>query len=65
MNAPRTALGLGLAALALAAPAAAQAAPMNDSHAVNVASQTQDIGSYGINGDTYLVTPAGRTTTST
>ncbi len=55
MNAPRTALGIGLAAIALAAPAAAQAAPMNDSHAVNVASQTQDIGSYGIHGDTYLV----------
>ena len=53
MNAPRTALGIGLA-LALAAPAAAQAAPMNDSYAVNVASQSQDIGSYGINGDTNL-----------
>ena len=55
MNAPRTALGLGLATLALAAPAAAQAAPINDSHVVNVAAQTQDIGSYGIHGDTYLV----------
>ena len=53
MHASRTALGLGLA-LALAAPAAAQATPKNDSYAVNVASQTHDLGSYGVNGFTNL-----------
>ena len=52
MNAPRTALGIGLAAIALAAPAAAQATPMSDGYAVNVASQSHDLGSYHI-GDSH------------
>ena len=47
MNAPRIALGLGLA-IALAAPAAAHATPMNDTEALNVASQSHDLGSYHI-----------------
>jgi hypothetical protein len=48
MNAPRTALGLGLAAVALAAPAAAVATPMSDGFAVNVASQSHDLGTYWV-----------------
>ena len=48
MNAPRTALGIGLAAVALAAPAAAHATSMSDGFAVNVASQSHDLGSYHI-----------------
>jgi hypothetical protein len=47
LHAPRIALGLGLA-VALAAPAAAQATPMSDGYAVNVASQSHDLGSYNV-----------------
>jgi hypothetical protein len=48
MNAPRMLLPIGLAAVALAAPAAATATPMSDGYAVNVASQSHDLGTYWV-----------------